>query len=191
VPDGQGKIEGYYPEIISPALFDRVQRKLDANKNYGKDRRNYGGGQKLSAANLVSGIGWCAHGHKLAYRDSGNSVRPNGAPRKQTVYLRCRESLCGACDNRVGYPYGRFEEQLLSVIGEALHQIIAAVIPETDTSELTDRIADLEATIARKRRAIGLNSAELFELPAGPLRDAMKRQLGDDLPPKKWTGLGR
>jgi hypothetical protein len=39
VPDGQGKIEGYYPEIIGPALFYRVQRKLDANKNYGKDRR--------------------------------------------------------------------------------------------------------------------------------------------------------
>jgi recombinase len=64
VPDGQGKIEGYYPEIISPALFDRVQRTLDAKKNYGKDRRNYGGGQKLSTANLVSGIGWCVCGNK-------------------------------------------------------------------------------------------------------------------------------
>ena len=72
IPDGQGKIEGYYPEIIEPALFYRVQRKLDANKNYGKDRRNYGGGQKLSAANLVSGIGWGESGHKLAYRDSGD-----------------------------------------------------------------------------------------------------------------------
>src|SRR5712671_2246219 len=153
VPDGEGKVEGYYPEIISPALFDRVQRKLDANKNYGKDRRNYGGGQKLSTANLVSGIGWCAHGHKLAYRDSGNSVRPDGTRRKGNVYLRCRESLYGGCDNRVGYPYRVFEEQLLSVIGYAMHQIIAAVIPETDTSELMNRIADLEATIARKRRA--------------------------------------
>ena len=33
------------------------------------------------------------------------------------------------------------------------------MIPETDTSELMNRIADLEATIARKRRAIELNSA--------------------------------
>lgn len=179
VPDGHGKIEGYYPEIISPALFDRVQRKLDANKNYGKDRRNYGGGQKLSAANLVSGIGWCAHGHKLAYRDSGNSVRPDGTRRNRNVYLRCRESLCGACENRAGYPYALFEEQLLSVIGSTMHQIIAAVIPETDTSELTNRIADLEATIARKGRAIELNSADLFQLPTGPLREAMKRQLSE------------
>lgn len=119
VPDGQGKIEGYYPEIISPALFCRVQRTLDAKKNYGKDRRNYGGGQKLSAANLVAGIGWCENGH------------------------------------------------------------VEAVIPETDTSELMKRVADIEATIARKRQAIELNAAELFELPAGPLREAMKRQLGD------------
>jgi Recombinase len=122
VPDGQGKIEGYYPEIISPALFHRVQRKLDANKNYGEDRRNYRGGQKLSAANLVSGIGWCENGHKLAYRDSGNSVRTNGKPRKQTIYLRCRESLHGACDNRVGFPYGCFEEMLLSVVGVGLRK---------------------------------------------------------------------
>jgi Recombinase/Resolvase, N terminal domain len=179
VPDGQGKIEGYYPEIISPALFDRVQRTLDAKKNYGKDRRNYGGGQKLSTANLVSGIGWCVCGNKLAYRDSGNSVRLNGTRRKQTIYLRCRESLCGACDNRVGFPYGRFEEMLLSVIGVGMQKIIATLIPETDTSELVQRIADIQATIARKRQAIDLNSAELFDLPAGPLRDAMKRQLGD------------
>jgi hypothetical protein len=177
VPDGQGKIEGYYPEIISPALFHRVQRKLDANKNYGKDRRNYGGGQKLSAANLVSGIGWCEKGHKLAYRDSGNSVRANGKRRKQTIYLRCRESLHAACDNRVGFPYGRFEEMLLSVVGVGLQKIVGTIIPEIDTSELMKRIADIEAAIARKRHAIELNTAELFDLPAGPLRDAMKRQL--------------
>jgi hypothetical protein len=41
------------------------------------------------------------------------------------------------------------------------------------------RIADIEATIARKRQAIELNTAELFDLPTGPFRDAMKRQLGD------------
>jgi hypothetical protein len=179
VPDGEGKIEGYYPEIISPALFDRVQRMLDANKNYGKDRRNYGGGQKFSTANLVSGICWCACGHKLAYRDSGNSLRPDGTRRKQTVYLRCRESLSGACDNRVGFPYGRFEEMLLSTVQIGMSRIIAAVIPKTDTSDLAKRIADLEATIARKQEAIRLNSAELFDIPAGPLRDALKRRLGD------------
>jgi len=179
VPDGQGKIECYYPEIIGPALFYRVQRKLDANKNYGKDRRNYGGGQKLSAANLVSGIGWCESGHKLAYRDSGDSLRTNGKRRKRTIYLRCRESLHDACDNRVGFPYGRFEEMLLSVVGIGLQKIVGTIIPEIDTSELMKRIADIEATIARKRQAIELNTAELFDLPTGPLRDAMKRQLGD------------
>jgi recombinase len=179
VPDGQGKIEGYYPEIIGPALFYRVQRKLDANKNYGKDRRNYGGGQKLSAANLVSGIGWCESGHKLAYRDSGNSLRTNGKRRKRTIYLRCRESLYGACDNRVGFPYGRFEEMLLSVVGIGLQKIVGTIIPEIDTSELMKRIANIEATIARKRQAIQLNTAELFNFPAGLLRDAMKRQLSD------------
>jgi Resolvase, N terminal domain/Recombinase len=169
VPDGQGKIEGYYPEIISPALFHRVQR----------DRRNYGGGQKLSAANLVSGIGWCEDGHKLTYRDSGNSVRTNGKRRKQTIYLRCRESLHAACDNRVGFPYGRFEEMLLSVVGVGLQKIVGTIIPEIDTSELMKRIAEIEAAIARKRHAIELNAAELFDLPAGPLRDAMKRQLAN------------
>jgi DNA invertase Pin-like site-specific DNA recombinase len=178
VPDGQGKVEGYYPEIISAALFYRVQQKLDANKNYGKDRRNYGGGQKLSAANLVAGIGWCENGHKLTYRDSGNSVRTNGKRRKQTIYLRCRESLYGACGNRVGFPYQRFEEMLLSVVGVGLQKIVGSVIPEPDTTELVKRVADIEATIARKRQAIQLNTAELFELPAGPLREAMKRQLG-------------
>src|SRR5262249_10302604 len=150
---------------------------LDAKKNYGKDRRNYGGGQKLSAANLVTGIGWCESGHKLAYRDSGNSARTNGKHRKRTIYLRCRESLYGACDNRVGFPYKRFEELLLSVVGVGLGRIVGSIIPEIDTSELTKRVADIEATIARKRQAIELNSSELFELPTGPLRDAMKRRL--------------
>jgi hypothetical protein len=41
------------------------------------------------------------------------------------------------------------------------------------------RIADIEATIARKRQAIQLNTAELFDFPAGLARDAMKRQLAD------------
>jgi hypothetical protein len=179
VPDGQGKIEGYYPEIISPALFYRVQQTLDAKKNYGKGRRNYGGGQKLSAANLVSGIGWCESGHKLAYRDSGNSVRTDGKRRKRMIYLRCRESLYGGCDNRVGFPYQRFEEMLLSVVGVGLQKVVGTIIPETDMSELMKRIADIEATIARKRQAIELNAAELFDLPTGPLRDAMKRRLGN------------
>lgn len=177
IPDGEGKIEGYYPEIIKPALFDRVQRTLDANKNYGKDRRNYGGGQKHSTANLVSGIGWCVCGSKLAYRDSGASVRKDGTLRKPTVYLRCRESLCGACDNNVGFPYQRFEELLLSVVGVGMQKIVSAVIPETDVSELSQCIADIEATIARKRRGIELNSNELFYLPVGALREAMKRRL--------------
>ena len=179
VADGLGKIEGYYPEIISPALFDRVQRTLDAKKNYGANRKNYGGGQKASVANLVSGIGWCANGHKLAYRDSGSSLRRDGTRRKSSVYLRCRESLYGACENRVGFPYDRFEKVLLSLVGVGMQKIIAAVVPETDVNELAQKVADLEATIARKRKAIELNSAELFDLPAGPVRDAMKGQLAD------------
>ena len=127
----------------------------------------------------MTGIGWCEDGHKLTYRDSGNSLRTNGKRRKQTIYLRCRESLYGGCDNRIGFPYQRFEQMLLSVVGVGMQTIVGSVIPETDVSELVKRVADIEATIARKRQAIELNTAELFELPAGPLRDAMKRQLGD------------
>jgi hypothetical protein len=95
------------------------------------------------------------------------------------IYLRCRESLYGGCDNRVGFPYQRFEETLLSVVGVGLQKVVGTIIPETDMSELMKRIADIEATIARKRQAIELNAAELFDLPTGPLRDAMKRRLGD------------
>jgi len=68
---------------------------------------------------------------------------------------------------------------LLSVVGIGLQKIVGTIIPEIDTSELMKRIADIEATIARKRQAIELNTAELFDLPTGPFRDAMKRQLGD------------
>ena len=172
VPDGQGKIEGYYPEIIGPALFYRVQRKLDANKNYGKDRRNYGGGQKLSAANLVSGIGWCESGHKLAYQprlvaDERTATQADDLSALPRIAVRCLRQP------------GRVPLRTFRGNASGLQKIVGTIIPEIDTSELMKRIADIEATIARKRQAIELNTAELFDLPTGPLRDAMKRQLGD------------
>lgn len=61
------------------------------------------------------------------------------------------------------------------------------IISEIDASQLMKRIADMEATIARKQKAMELNTAELVDLPTGPLRDAVKLRL--PLPPQRSSTI--
>lgn len=153
-------IRGYFPRVVQPDVFERVQAMADA-------RKGTRGRRSVVMANLVSGLCVCEHcGERMEYRQgrkAGATILRDGketAPYKyDSGSLVCRladkklaEDDPAFCDNRRWIAYLGFERALLD---SCLHLAMddGAFAQHDVMAKLNVQIADLrrDAEIATKR----------------------------------------
>lgn len=95
-------VEAYYPETVTPRLWQDARAARTSRRNRAAGRRS------LIYKNLFTGLCKCgACGGSMELRDKG--PLPKGG-----VYLTCASALRGgACDERTHYPYSVLEQRFL------------------------------------------------------------------------------
>lgn len=159
VPVGD-PVRGYFPRVVEPDVFERVQAMAGA-------RKDVRGRKSAVVANLVSGLCVCEHcGEKMEYRrgrKAGAVVSRDGAPgetiKADTGSLVCpkaqqklAEDNPAYCDNRRYIAYLGFERALLD---SCLHLAMddGAFAQHDVIAQLNVQIADLrrDADVATKK----------------------------------------
>lgn len=145
VPEGD-PIWGYYPTIVSPAMFEEVQHLIS------KRSKHSGSYRKGTYNNLFSGVLRCQCGELLRYHNKGKA----GSPRN---YLVCPKQNVTGC----GLPnllYSKVEPQLLQAIFLLTDVMKQRVDTEDKTKALKATSAglkiQLELEIKKKDKAAQL-----------------------------------
>jgi len=165
---GQEVIAGYYPEVIDPALFDRVQDMAFLRRKGQRGRK----GKKF--ANLFQKLARCSVcGGTMGYHSATVDKTRKGGLRPWAHYLTCSSAHAGhGCSNRRYFNYLYLENFVLSGTIDDLDLIAAVGIHSAALKQHTDRIASLEAqlehTDAKIQKHVALladdDLAELEEL---------------------------
>ncbi|ELZ1137677.1 recombinase family protein [Escherichia coli] len=139
VPDGD-PLFGYYPTVVSPAIFAEVQHIVDKRNNHSGSYR------KGLYNNLFSGVIRCQCGELLRFHNKGSKGQVRN-------YLVCPMEGVTGCE--LPYlPYNRIEPQLLQALSR-LSRVMKQKQPQTGrASELKDDLAVLrnELEAAGKKR---------------------------------------
>ncbi len=139
VPDGD-PLFGYYPTVVSPAIFAEVQHIVDKRNNHSGSYR------KGLYNNLFSGVIRCQCGELLRFHNKGSKGQVRN-------YLVCPMEGVTGCE--LPYlPYNRIEPQLLQALSR-LSRVMKQRQPQTGrASELKDDLAVLrnELEAAGKKR---------------------------------------
>jgi len=158
VPDGE-PILGYYPTIVSPALFEEVQHLI------GTRSKHSGSYRKGTYSNLFSGVLRCQCGELLRYHNKGKAGNPRN-------YLVCPKQNITGC-NLPNMLYDKVEPQLLQAVS-----LLSAVMGQRGaasekTLALKDELAILQRKLeleAKKRNKAAQSMLELDD-------DAVFREL--------------
>ncbi|HAU4928460.1 MULTISPECIES: recombinase family protein [Aeromonas] len=134
VPDGE-PILGYYPTIVSPAVFEEVQHLI------GKRSKHSGSYRKGTYSNLFSGVLRCQCGESLRYGNKGRA----GSPR---YYLMCPKHNTHGC-SMPHLLYNKVEPQLLQAVS-----LLAVVMEQRKTT--TEKMMALKDELAILRRELEL-----------------------------------
>lgn len=128
IPDGE-PILGYYPTIVSPAIFAEVQHLVDKRSNHSGSYR------KGLYNNLFSGVIRCQCGELLRFQNKGNKTQARN-------YLVC--PMQGVTGCQLPYLlYSRLEPQLLQALSR-LSGVMKQRQPQTNrVSVLKDDLAVL------------------------------------------------
>ena len=140
---GQEVITGYYPEIIDPALFARVQDMAFLRKKGQRGRK----GKKY--ANLFQKLARCAVcGGTMGYHNATqDKTRKNGL-RPWAHYLTCNSAHAGhGCSNRRYFNYLYIENFVLSGLIDDLDIVAAVGIHAAELKQHANRIATIEAKL--------------------------------------------
>lgn len=139
VPDGD-PLFGYYPTVVSPAIFAEVQHIVDKRNNHSGSYR------KGLYNNLFSGVIRCQCGELLRFHNKGSKGQVRN-------YLVCPMEGVTGCE--LPYlPYNRIEPQLLQALSR-LSRVMKQRQPQTGrASALKDDLAVLrnELEAAGKKR---------------------------------------
>ncbi len=138
---GQEVITGYYPEIIDPALFDRVQDMAFLRRKGQRGRK----GKKF--ANLFQKLARCSVcGGTMGYHNATVDKTRKGGVRPWAHYLTCNSAHAGhGCSNRRYFNYLYLENFVLSGIIDDLDIVAAVGIHDAVMKQHVDRVASLEA----------------------------------------------
>lgn len=158
VPDGE-PILGYYPTIVSPALFEEVQHLI------GTRSKHSGSYRKGTYSNLFSGVLRCQCGELLRYHNKGKAGNPRN-------YLVCPKQNITGC-NLPNMLYDKVAPQLLQAVS-----LLSAVMGQRGaasekTLALKDELAILQRKLeleAKKRNKAAQSMLELDD-------DAVFREL--------------
>ena len=140
---GQEVITGYYPEIINPALFDRVRDMAFLRKKGQRGRK----GKKF--ANLFQKLARCSVcGATMGYHNATqDKTRKNGV-RPWAHYLTCNSAHAGhGCSNRRYFNYLYLENFVLSGTIDDLDIAAAAGIHDAELKQHANRIASFEGRL--------------------------------------------
>lgn len=137
-------ILGYYPTIVSPALFEEVQHLIS------KRNKHSGSYRKGTFNNLFSGVLRCQCGESLRYQNKGRA----GSPRN---YLVCPKQNTAGC-KLPNMLYGKVEPQLLQAVFLLNRVMKQRVEGEDKTIALRTTLAELRVqleveTLKRKKAA--------------------------------------
>jgi DNA invertase Pin-like site-specific DNA recombinase len=134
VPVGE-PIADYYPVIVEPALFWRVQEIR-------RERLRHKGGTKgRNPRNVFTKIIFCETcSGPVYFIDKGEGV-------KGGQHYRCNGAVFGLCDNHKYFPY----PALFSTVCELYETNISRILKERPLADETGRITELQAQIAQKQ----------------------------------------
>ena len=140
---GQEVITGYYPEIIDPALFARVQDMAFLRKKGQRGRK----GKKF--ANLFQKLARCAVcGATMGYHNATVDKTRKGGVRPWAHYLTCNSAHAEhGCTNRRYFNYLYLENFVLSGALDDLDIVAAVGIHDAELKQHASRVATLEAQL--------------------------------------------
>lgn len=126
-------ILGYYPTIVSPALFEEVQHLIS------KRNKHSGSYRKGTFNNLFSGVLRCQCGESLRYQNKGRA----GSPR---YYLVCPKQNTAGC-KLPNMLYDKVEPQLLQAVFLLNKVMKQRVEGEDKTIALRTMLAELRVQL--------------------------------------------
>lgn len=126
-------ILGYYPTIVSPALFEEVQHLIS------KRNKHSGSYRKGTFNNLFSGVLRCQCGESLRYQNKGRA----GSPRN---YLVCPKQNTAGC-KLPNMLYDKVEPQLLQAVFLLNRVMKQRVEGEDKTIALKTTLAELRVQL--------------------------------------------
>ncbi|HDT6076550.1 TPA: recombinase family protein [Aeromonas veronii bv. veronii] len=126
-------ILGYYPTIVSPALFEEVQHLIS------KRNKHSGSYRKGTFNNLFSGVLRCQCGESLRYQNKGRA----GSPRN---YLVCPKQNTAGC-KLPNMLYDKVEPQLLQAVFLLNKVMKQRVEGEDKTIALRTTLAELRVQL--------------------------------------------
>lgn len=133
VADGP-EIKAYFPEIINPELFDRVQVKKNSRKLEGA------GNKGLKFSNLFTKMISCS-----ACGATAHHVNKGSDPKKGGKYLVCYRAKYGSCTYR-SWRYEDVERMLLMFLAEA--DINSIIRDTSSTEELVNKKFKIDSDLA-------------------------------------------
>jgi hypothetical protein len=142
VEDDCEDVPGYYPALVPPDLFYRVDAALKSRAGKaGKGPHGQG------YANLFKGLCVCGdnpqHAVSIGYR-SKEGLR----------YLRCDQSRHKNCANKASFQYERFERLVLDLSGVGIQEMFANLLPRPNADPRHQRLAELEAIVKSREEQV-------------------------------------
>lgn len=158
--------DDFYPAIIDPALFKRVNDAMVGRKGHG--------GRRGDITNLMSGILECAEcGRGVSYFNTGNKAgRHWGYLRCDAAFRRTTDPVTGEriCHNTAGIPHNPTQKALLDVL-EQFGQLPSRLANE----DASRKVNDLSHRITAERSAYDTEQTRLMDMmrKVDPTNDAM------------------
>ncbi len=162
-------IADYYPQIISPADFERANeaRTIDALKHQGRGK---------SLSNLLGTRARCAVcGGQMAARGSAGFKTNKAGKRHRHYFLYCEgNKVAGKCDNAQGWNYDKVE-------GPILDTLLTLAMDDqhfggtVDTAPLERAVYDARATITDLKGKIAL-LLDALEVGGDAAKDRLKQR---------------
>jgi len=136
--------ENYYPEIIPPAKFLKVQRLIAKNA----ERR--GGNKKGNITNIFRGILYCKCGGKI-------SARRARVKDQDYCYMACRRSQVNVCEHKTIWKMNELEEIVLAFILEKTpDELLFKPKPKANDSVISKLKLEQVNTQSAIKRALAL-----------------------------------
>lgn len=154
--------DNYYPEIVTPATFLKVQRRVEHNAT------KRGGSRVGKVPNLFRGLIRCARcGNDVGVR----AARIKGHPYS---YMACRKSQVGICTDKTIWKMNELEERIFAfVLEKTPDELLEKPTPKGNENT----IARLKLELSNTNVAIKNTVGRLEKFPDMPEIDAMLTQL--------------
>ncbi len=162
-----------YPAIIDKSLFERVQKRLAANRYFA------GGMATARVPYLLTGKAFCAHCETPMVADGGTSKTG-----KQHLYYACKRKKKGECDktreekDRLEFYVTQMVHDFLSD-KENVRKAVRDTLAYYDKRTGAENIKSLDSRIAKVRKDIEQMTTAFIEAKSALLRESIEKRMTD------------